>query len=186
MSVFYELQSYGASPLILADAKAFMKITSTTDNDLITSMIDSVTVYGEKYTGREFRANTWRLLLDDFSDRIEICRNPIATITHIKYLVSGSQVTIATSVYYLKKMIQAGLILLNDDQSWPTDLDEIEQGIEIEFVTEAYDQAPDQILDALKRHLAHLYINRGDCDTKSAGAASGAHAIYDQFSIARV
>ena len=162
-----------------------MKITSSAEDDVIKSIINMATTFGEKYTGRDFRANTWTLLLDCFGARIELRRDPVATITFVKHLVSDSQVTVATSVYYLKKGVQSSEILLQDGQDWPTDTDEREQAIEIEFVTEAY-RCIDQIKEAMLRHIAYLYTNRGDCDTKNAAIESGASFIYDQFRIARV
>ena len=148
-------------------------------------MIDSATEYGESYTGRAFRVQTWTLLIDSFANRIVLNRNPIDTITTVKYILSGTLTTIASTVYYLKKGVQCAEVLLREDQDWPTDLDEIEHGIEVIFTTVAYRNIS-QIKDALYRHIAYLYANRGDCDTKSAGKASGADAIYDQFRIARV
>jgi len=186
VSQFYELTAPAVSPLSVADAKTYLKVTTTADDTLITSLVDVVTQYGEKYTGREFRANAWKLTIDDFADRIEICKNPVASITSIKYTVSGVLTDILSSVYYLKKTTQAALILLKENQSWPEDLDDIEAGIEIVFVTAAYSLASSQISHALKRHLSYLYMNRGDCDIKDAGKKSGAHDIYDQFRISRV
>lgn len=181
----YTRTGVGANPVLLADVKSYLKQTSTSDDVLIQTLIDSAVEYGEAYTGRDFRANTWTLLIDAFTDRIVLRRNPVDAISSVKYLLSTVLTTIATSVYYLKKGVQCAEILLQDGETWPSDLDNIEHGIQIVFTTVAYRNL-DQIKDALYRHINHLYHNRGDCDTKSAAELSGADTIYNQFRIARV
>lgn len=185
MADLYERTDAGTSPVSLADVKSYLKITSTSDDTLIQLLIDSATEYGERYTGRAFRTQTWKLLIDAFANRIVLRRDPIDAITSVEYIVGGVLTTIATSVYYLKKGVQCAEVLLQEDQSWPTDLDDVEHGIEIIFTVAAYHDL-NSIKDALYRHIAHLYMNRGDCDVKSAGRASGADMIYDQFTIVRV
>ena len=59
MSQIYELVSFGTSPVSLDKMKTFLKITNDSEDDLIKALIDSATQWGEKYTGREFRANKW-------------------------------------------------------------------------------------------------------------------------------
>lgn len=182
---FYEELSAAASPVVLADMKTYLKITSSADDTLIQALIDSCTEFGENYTGRDFRVKDWRLSIDFFQARIVLDRNPVASITTAKYLVSDALVTIASTVYYLKKLTQCAEILLQENQSWPIDIDDREQAIEIEFKTEAY-YKDDQIIDAIKRNVLFAYENRGDCDTKEAAQKSGAALIYDQFRISRI
>lgn len=182
----YQLVSAAASPVDLATMKTFLRITSTSDDALIQSMIDAATEWGEKYTGRDFRAITWDLLLDCFTTRIPLRRNPVDTITTVKHLVNDILVTVPSSVYYLKQLVQSAEILLNEDQEWPKDTDDREQAIEIRFVTEGF-RCQDSIIEAIKRHVAFWYRNRGDCpDCGGAANQSGVTIIYDQFRIARV
>ena len=186
MSDLYTLKTAGSVCVSLTEMKSYLKGPASADDALISSMLVAANTWGQNYTGREFTANTWTLLTDAFADRICLNRAPVDTITFVKYLVSGSQVTIATTVYYLKNNLQFSEILLQEDQSWPTDLDEIEHGIEIEFVTEAYRDS-DAIKTAIMRHVAFWYQNRGDCSNcADAAKGSGVTVIYDQFRIDRV
>lgn len=186
MSNIYTLTTPGAVPVSLDDMKAYMKVTSDADDDLITSMLSAATTWGENYTGRDFRANTWKLNTDAFADRMSLCRAPVASITTVKHLVSDTLETVDASVYYLKKNLQFAEILLNADQEWPTDTDEREQVIEIVFITETY-RDTNAIATAIKRHVTFWYQNRGDCaDCRQAATGSGVTAIYDQFRIDRV
>lgn len=182
----YILVSEATSPVLLADMKLYLKITTTSDDTLIQTMIDAATTWGENYTGRDFRAITWQLLLDCFTDRIELKRDPVASVTTVEYLVNDALVTVSADVYYLKKLTQSSEILLNEDQEWPTDGDDREQGIEITFLTEGYFRQ-DLIIDAIYRLVAFWYRNRGDCSgCKGAAESSGATIIFDQFRISRV
>lgn len=182
----YRQVSALASPVSLAVMKGYLKITATADDTLIQSMINAATEFGEKYTGRDFRAVTWGLLLDRFTNRIELRRDPVASITSVKHLVSGSLFTVPTDTYYLKKLVQCSEILLNENKDWPTDTDNREQAIEIQFVTEGY-RCQESIIDAIERHVAFWYRNRGDCpDVKGSAERAGVTIIYNQFRISRV
>jgi uncharacterized phiE125 gp8 family phage protein len=190
MTQFYNLKTEAASPIDLATAKAYLKVTSTSDDTLIQILIDAVTQWGEKYTTRDFRAKTWELFIDAFADRIEMRRSPVDTIDTVTRLVLGTPTAVAAAVFYLKKGTQFSEVLLNDGQEWPTDVDEREQAIEIEFSTVAF-ACLDSIKDAILLHLAHVYTNRGDCGFDSdavmnAAAQSGATIIYNQIRISRV
>lgn len=184
----YKRVSVAASPVSLATMRSYLKIpaSQTADDTLIQSMIDAATEWGEKYTGRDFRAITWDLLLDVFTDRIELRRDPVASITSVERLVSGTLTPVASTVFYLKKLVQSSEILLNEDQEWPTDADNREQVIEIQFVTEGF-QCQDSIIDAIERMVAFWYRNRGDCpDASDAARRTGVTIILDQFRISRV
>lgn len=185
---FYDLLSEGSSPLTLADVKNYLKVPviNTVDDDLINLMISAATQWGEKYTGREFRVNSWALLIDFFDCPIRVRRNPISVITSIERMVDGNFVVIPVEVYYEKKLTQFSEILLADGQDWPNDTDEREQAIKVTFDTEIY-RCKDLIEQGLLRHVAYWYRNRGDCaDCAEAAILSGVSGIYDSFTIARV
>lgn len=185
-AAIYKLVSAAASPVTLSTMKSYLKITATADDTLIQSMIDAATEWGEKYTGRDFRAINWDLLLDEFTDRIPLRRDPVASVATVKHLVSGSLVTVPSTVFYLKELVQSSEILLNEDQEWPTDTDNREQTIEIRFITEGF-RCQDSIIDAIERHVAFWYRNRGDCpNAKASAEGAGVTAIYNQFRISRV
>ena len=182
----YKLESAVASPVSLAVMKSYLKITTITDDALIQSMIDASTEWGEKYTGRDFRAITWDLLLDKFTDRIELRRDPVASVTTVKHLVDAVLVTVPATVFYLKKLVQSSEILLNENQEFPTNTDNREQVVEIRFVTEGF-RCQDSIINAIERTVAFWYRNRGDCrNSGEASRRSGATITYDQFRISRV
>lgn len=164
--ILYELVSAGASPLTLADAKSFMKVTSSDDDGLIQSMIDAATLAGETYTARPFRATQWKKLQDDFSCPIVIDRSDVSVIDSIDYIGSGSPVPVDSDVYNLERGLLCSNVYEAENKSWPEDVDNIPQAVSITFTTEAVRQI-DMIINALQRHVLFLYQNRGDCDCLS-------------------
>ncbi len=172
-------------PVSLAVMKNFLKITSMADDTLIQSMLDAATEWGEKATGRDFRDLTWDLLLDCFTTRIPLRRDPVVGIITVKHLVGGVLVTVPSTIFYLKKLTQSSEILLNEGKDWPTDTDNREQVIEIRFVTEGFG-CQDSIKEAIQRHVALWYRNRGDCaDVEIAARKAGINSIYGQFTVQR-
>lgn len=187
--MLYELVTPGAGPVRLKDAKAYLKVDNKSDDFVVRSLLLATVQYAEKYTGRDFRANSWKLLLDGFEDRICLRRSPVASITQVQYTLAGTLTTIAASVYYLKKGPQFSEVLLLDEQEWPSDGDDVEttneHTIEITFAT-AVPALLEEARSALLKHLAYLYQNRGDCSSEEAARRSGATEMYDHFRIARL
>lgn len=177
--------SRGAVPVLLADMKAYMKVTASSDDALITGMLSAATLWGENYTGKDFRANTWDLFLDEFEERIRLPRAPVASITSVQHIVSTVLTALSSTVYYLKKSLQFAEVLLVDGQAWPTNTDVREQAVQVRFVTTAYVDV-DLVALAIKQHVAYWYANRGDCGCEQAAQGSGVRGIYDQFRVDRV
>lgn len=181
----YTLNDNGTLPITLKQAKAYLKVDNDADNAVIQDMIAAVVQYAERYSGRDMREKTWQLVVDCFEDRILLRKSETASITSVKYTVDGSLSTIADSVYYLKAGHQFSEILLQEDQKWPDDLDKVEAGIQIIFVTQTPRYIEQYKVGAFE-HLAFLYANRGDCDVNVAALKSGATEKYDQGRIQRI
>lgn len=183
---FYELVSYGAAPVTLETMKAYLRMGKATAEDtLIQVQIDTATTWSENYAGRSFRANTWKLFIDCFSDRITINKTPLGSITQVSHIVSGSTVVVDADVYYIKNLSRTVEILLAEGKDWPTDTDDREQAITIEFVTKAYCAAANAVGQTILKLTTNLYENRGDCGYQSA-KESGIFELLGPFRIARI
>jgi uncharacterized phiE125 gp8 family phage protein len=188
LSQFYTVIDNGETPVCLEDMKTYLKVNTSSDDALIESLINACTSWSEKYSGRDFSPKTWELLIDCFADRIELKRSPIDSITSVEHIVDGSFVLAGTVDvdFYLKKKIYASEILLFESKSWPTTTDDREQAIKVTFNTGQID-CLEQIEAAIKRCVAHLYRNRGDCcEIEDAAKASGTTTILDSISIPRL
>jgi len=185
MIQLYQINKFGDSPLSLKPTKQALKVTASADDTVLQNIINAVTQFGENYTGREFRASTWNLLQDDFEEVIQICRDPVDSITSITYLLNGVQIAIPATDYYLVRHQQYSEIELEAGKFWP-EVDDRKQSVNIEFVTKSY-YLESEILESLTRHTAYLYENRGDCpDTAEAAKLLGITNFYGQFRITRI
>jgi uncharacterized phiE125 gp8 family phage protein len=186
MSKFYELTTPGGIPVSAPEMRTYLKLSSDSDDPLISELLEVATQYGENYTGRDFRVNDWRLLMDAFADRIVLNRDPVESITSVSHLVDGEFVTVTGTTYYLKKDVTESEILLQDGQTWPTDTDTIEHGIQIDFLTTALRKI-DLVRIAIKRHVALLYANRGDCpDPGDVQGIQNVNALYNMVRVPRI
>lgn len=192
--------SPGPYPVLLADVKSYLRVDSTADDDVITLMIEASTQFAETYISRDLRTRSWIATLDrfveEFTDRIELRRNQIDTITAVKYFNNETipvETTIPATDYYPRKGQWWGYVVLKSTSDWPDDLDDVqeEQRITVEFTTIPPVNI-EQIQLALLRMIAAMYENRGDCGGcgTSAEAANLAGRLggpfLSQFRIPRI
>lgn len=190
----------GPSPLTTAAARAFLRQDSTADDQVIAALVLAATEHAEAYLGRELRPNTYEMLVDEFCDRIEIPRTPVASITSVDRLVASVWTAVPTSAYFLKNNPFGAEVVLRVDESWPEDADEVEHAVRVVFVTAACAYTP-TIVEGIQRHVAALYQDRGDVGPTSTGGGpdnqtrhvaadtaktSGAETLYDPFRVPRI
>lgn len=169
----YEVTTPAAElPVSLAEMKAFLRITASGEDDLITAMIESATDFGELYTKRDFVSKTYLTYRDHFTYEIELRRSKLQSVESVKYLVDDVLTTVASTVYYNTSESDFSRIALVDGQSWPTDGDFRLQAIQISFIAGygAASDVPDDIKTAIMNHVAQMYSNRGDCGDGACSA----------------
>jgi hypothetical protein len=177
----------GVPPIDLIKIKQHLRIRVNKQDALLETYLNAAVTAGEKYTSRDFRANTWTATASEFIELEEIHKAPIDTITSLKYLVSDVLTTIATSVYYFHKCPHWSAVLLQEDQVWPTDIDDRLGGIELIFTTVPTGTYLDEARLGLLKHVAYLYENPGDFQSATDDLkASGAAIHYSQFRIPRI
>jgi hypothetical protein len=186
-------------PVDLATAKLFMRVDGTADDAIITSILASARRMAEEYTKRAFMTQTWRLVMDGFtefqvaaptvgfmiaptptlvdgSQYIQLSRQPIQSITSIITTDTvNAATTLAAATYTLAT--GTGRILLNDGYSWPTSLRSYE-AVAITFVAGYAGAAavPEPIKQAI------LQISNAMYSAKScADIPDGAKALLDSF-----
>lgn len=190
MSDFYTLATPGPPAVSLVDAKSYLKLPKDVhpDDGLVKLLTEQASENAETFTGRDLRVNTWELLRDTFDTRMCLNRDPVDSITSVQRKVDGNFLTVSASVYYLKKSQQFSEVLLDEDQEWPDDMDEIEHTVKVTFATVAHSRLA-EARAAILKHVAYLYENRGDCDPLSNSGGfvlSGAADALMRMRIARV
>ena len=148
-------------PISLASAKEYLKVDTSADDNFILSVIEAVTIFAERHTGRDLRTNNWFAYADEFETSMELRKRPIEGIDSVSYIYDGNVLTVADTVYELNKNILYACLQLKTGQSWPTLVDVVPDAVRISFNTFADRKTPDVKLCMLK-HIAYAYENRGD------------------------
>lgn len=118
-----EVSAPSAEPITTAEAKAFLRVDHSTQDDLVDDLIAAARQRVEADTGRSLITTTWDLTFDQFPDEraIVLPRLPLASVTSItSYDEDDTSATFASSKYLVDTA--QGRIALNDDEDWPTDL----------------------------------------------------------------
>ena len=185
-------------PVSLTDVKTFLRIDGTTDDAILTMLIASARRMAEEYTKRAFITQTWKLVMDRFSEwddvlppgyyqapspflvngsqAIQLSRQPIQSITSIKTTdTANAQTAVSVTTYALDTA--TGRILLNEGYSWPSSL-RTHSAVEIIFVAGWTSAAlvPDPIKQGILQHIAASYTNKVCADFPE-----GSKSAYDGF-----
>jgi len=183
----------GTPPATLAQAKAYLRIDSTDEDDTLGLMLEAAILACEAYTARAFSDRTWTGYFDGFplwGPRFVLQKNSIDSVTSVEYLkwdgISADVWTTVPSTDYYLKPSQSYAELLNfgaaepvDATEWP--YDEVserhpEESVRVVFVTAA-DQNLPAMLPAVFEILAAMWANRGDC---LAALSSGTFGLLAQ------
>jgi uncharacterized phiE125 gp8 family phage protein len=157
-------------PVELADAKAHARVEVDNDDALISGLIRAATSYAETYTQRALLTQQWEMQLDAFAHDcrwIEIPKPPLITLDGILYLDGNGDEQVWGADNY-RVIAPKGptaapaRVVLKHSLRWPTVLAE-PNSIFVRF-TAGYGvlphDVPDDIVHAIKVHVAEMYENR--------------------------
>lgn len=162
-------------PITLAEAKLYLRVDSTADDDLITDMVSAATRQAENFTRRAFVTQTWDQIMDSPDTLIEVRRPPLISVDGI-YATDTDGVEselAAATYYYVDTASEPGRVRLRTGATWPTwpEIREI-AGFRIRY-TCGYGGAsdvPEDIKLAIRRTVASWYENREDYITGAVAA----------------
>lgn len=192
----YQIIAQSAELVVsLAEVKAYLKLepSDTSQDDYLTMLIRAATNFAELYTKRTFIVKTFRTYRSYFYPKVELRRSRLQSLESFEYLKSGVFTTVDSNLYYTTDEMDFSKIVLKEDETYPTDIDQQLQNIKIEFIAGfGVDGTfvPDELKLALLQHIAKLYTNVGDCDkdngaisTLEASLPQTAQSIYRQWRI---
>jgi uncharacterized phiE125 gp8 family phage protein len=125
------------APVTLAEAKAHCRVTSTSDDVLITGLIAAAVSHLDGWSGvlgRCLVTQTWR---QDFGGFASELRLPMlaAAVSSVSYVTTaGVQATLSSSVYQLGQDALGSYLVEAPDQSWP-DADDRESAVSVTFTS---------------------------------------------------
>jgi uncharacterized phiE125 gp8 family phage protein len=163
MPINLNLKTAPASELItLAEAKLFLRVDHSLEDDLINFLIKASRQECEAYCSRSFASQTYQLYLDNFtSSIINLPRPSLVSVTHIKYYdYDGNQITVSASDYFVDTKQMPGRIVFKNTFSLPTLETDRPSAIEIEYVSGFSGEEADLALLAMRLCIAHWYEHR--------------------------
>ena len=112
-----------SEPVSLSDAKANMRVTDSSEDALIGTLIAAARQMAENLLGRALITQTWRKTIDAFADAIELPYAPVIAVTSVKYLdLDGAQQTLSTNSYYLDNRSEPAWLVPAYGYVWPDTL----------------------------------------------------------------
>jgi len=149
-------------PITLAEAKLHLRVTSTVDDDLINSLIQTAREYCELIAGRAYITQSITLKMDYFVESLELPRPPLISVTSVKYVdTAGDTQTLSSTYYTVDTVSEPGRLLLAYNKSWPT-IRSVQQAVEVIFAAGYGDASsvPERVKSAMKLLIGHWYENR--------------------------
>jgi uncharacterized phiE125 gp8 family phage protein len=174
-----------SEPVSLAEAKAWLRLDSSDEDDLVISLIAAARLTIEAASGRMLMTQGWRLVLDSWPASGVLCI-PVLPLQGVSamwvYDVSGTAMTVSPSLYQADTQSEPGRISFLTGLPIPG---RTLSGIEID-VTAGYgaDSAavPVALRQAIKTLVARWYERRGDLDQgKEAGLPDVVAALVAPF-----
>jgi len=161
----YKIKTAAVSqPISQSEAKLHLKVSVSTDDDLIDDLIASATAWAEEYLDRQLMSATWELYLDNLYTKIDLHKCPITEITSVKYYDSDNALqTLSANDYDTDLVSEPSRIWKAYSVIYPLTYDR-PNAVVIEFKS-GYTTAaavPKPIHSALLLIIAHNYENRGD------------------------
>jgi len=185
----YEVTVANTTQLITtANAKLFLKVDTSDDDDIIDSLVKAATESAQEYTNRFFLETTLTQYGTTFADIKNLFKSPVSDITHIIYYdADDSAQTLATSVYQVTPAIEPSTIMLKVDQSYP-DVADREDAVLIKYKVgygTATTDVPYAIIQAVYLTIGHWYQNRQEVVVGRIATEipMGAKYLLDQYKV---
>lgn len=153
----------------VADAKSFMRVDHSDDDDLIEGFIQAATAQVDGRYGTLQRAllpQTWDYTFSDFPSQecdqaIEIPLPPLVDVVSISYTdAAGDIQTYESGEYEVDTNSVPGRVRLVNNGYWPQANEYMFEAVRIRFIAGYPDGVPDTIKLAIKIMVADIYENR--------------------------
>jgi uncharacterized phiE125 gp8 family phage protein len=160
-------------PLSLAEAKTWLRLDTTSEDDLVGALVTSARLVVEASTRRLLITQTWRFVLDEWprSRVFDIPYAPFRSLVGIRvYDAGGEAQGLSTALYALAASPERARLTFSGPLPAPG---QSANGIEIDAVFGYGDDAasvPEPLRQAIRLLTARWFENRGDVERDTAGA----------------
>jgi uncharacterized phiE125 gp8 family phage protein len=152
-------------PVSLATAKSFMKVSSNSEDTLITMLIGAATNMFERFTNRVVITTSFTTYrTDDFC--FELRRGDFQSLTSVEYLVEGTLTAYDFAAKLVQTQRQPYALFVPKNSGTDPIPDDHEANIKIVFVAgmaDDEDGTPADVKLIILQLVAFLYENRADC-----------------------
>ena len=164
----------------LADAKAHLRVDHSTDDTLITSLINTAGEIVEEYTGQYLSACSFIYYADKFSSVMKIHAGPGVRINEVEYIKDDGTTNTWHSKNYHVDVKSYPMRVQFDDL--PTSVDDRVHAVRIKGDA-GYTTVPSALKSAMLLIIGHLYEHRKDVlvGIQSAPLVHGAKYLMDKF-----
>lgn len=158
-----------SEPITLIEAKNFLRVDHSDDDDLITALITASRQMCEEYTRRilvtttideyfdRFPMNRW----ENLSNLIYLSRGPVASITSVKYVDEiGSEETIASNQYVVDTISEPARV--QSTAGWFAAAGVVNQVIVRYVVGTDVSSIPKPLIQGMMLVISDLYDQRND------------------------
>lgn len=164
-----------SEPVTRNEAKLWLKVDTTADDDIVDALIESARVWVERHCNIGLLPQTITEVYDAWPTGrdFELTVTPLRAVSAVYYLDSaGAQQELSSSSYTVDYFQRPARVQLKYSQTWPTLYDEINSVSAV--YTVGYDAAsaiPGPVITAMKLAIADAYENRQDYVKKLPTAA---------------
>jgi uncharacterized phiE125 gp8 family phage protein len=154
-------------PISLDEAKLHLRISHTTEDEMISRVIIAARNYCEDITGRALINRTITGVSSEYPGSvITLPHSPLISIDSLKMTDSdGNTTTVSTDSYIVDTYAEPGQIVRKQSETWPVDSLQEVNGVEVIYQagygTDASD-VPETIRQAMLLIIGHWYENRED------------------------
>lgn len=144
-----------------ADAKAWLRVEHSADDDLIAMLVASATAHAENYLSQAFMEQEITETFDAWQPEIKLTIHPVISVDSIEYIDdNGDAQTLDSSVYLVDNYQKRCIITPAYSQSWPSARTQ-RNTITVTY-TAGYETLPADAKLALLLMVADAYENRQD------------------------
>jgi uncharacterized phiE125 gp8 family phage protein len=164
----------------LATAKAHLRVDSSDEDTLITSLINTAGEIVEEYTGQYLSSCSFTYYADYFSELMQVHVGPGLSITSVQYIKEdGTTNTWPDSNYYTDLKSYPIRVQF---ENLPNEVDDRVHAVSISG-TAGYSTVPSALKSAMLLIIGHLYEHRKDVlvGIQSAPLVHGAKYLMDKF-----
>lgn len=158
--------SGGGAPITLAEAKTWLRVTSSSEDNDITAIVSAVTDLVEREEKLQLVTATLDEVFDDFPEdngKIMLGRTPVQSVASVKYIdTSGVTQTLATADYKVDTVSTPARVFPTDGTVWPV-VDNQPNAVTIRYDAGfgAASAVPESIKVGIRVMVERLFDDRG-------------------------